>query len=272
VFVSIAFLGVGAGVRRDLSATLERLGIRFPTVGDWVSGGITALLCLAVLVVFSLWNQAINPTEITDQQAIASDQLMVALGQSYAMVGLAALSAGVGKRCYFGGRYNPCLGFCPPAIFFGLLHSQYLFTPLLLLVILLGCVMGMLRRLRNTTSAIIAHFSYNFIQLTLFIWANNLHNPFRFEWVEPIGKSAAVKHFLTDLLIEPILQLQADLPTNHTLTLWALAWQPTCPTPSHNLTGWRRVFTHDLASDPSHEPSPPHAFAFTRSVSLLPCF
>jgi hypothetical protein len=113
VFVSIAFLGVGAGVRRDLSATLERLGIRFPTVGDWVSGGITALLCLAVLVVFSLWNQAINPTEITDQQAIASDQLMVALGQSYAMVGLAALSAGVGKRCYFGGRYNPCSGILP---------------------------------------------------------------------------------------------------------------------------------------------------------------
>jgi len=177
VFVSIAFLGVGAGVRRDLSATLERLGIRFPTVGDWVWGGITALLCLALLVAFSLWNQAINPTEITDQQAIASDQLMVALGQSYAMAGLAALSAGVGEEVLFRGALQPVFGILPTAIFFGLLHSQYLFTPLLLLVILLGCVMGMLRRLRNTTSAIIAHFSYNFIQLTLFIWANNLTTP-----------------------------------------------------------------------------------------------
>ncbi|MFZ4827129.1 MAG: CPBP family intramembrane glutamic endopeptidase, partial [Phototrophicaceae bacterium] len=177
VFVSIAFMGVGIGVRRDLSATLERLGIRLPTMGDWVWGGITALLCLALLVAFSVWNQAFNPSEITDQQTIASDQLMVALGQSYAMAGLAALSAGVGEEVLFRGALQPIFGILPTAIFFGLLHSQYLFTPLLILVIMLGCVMGILRRLRNTTSAIIAHFSYNFIQLALFIWVNNLTTP-----------------------------------------------------------------------------------------------
>ena len=174
VFVSVAFMGVGIGIRRDLPTALERLGIRFPSIADWIWGGITALFCLALLVAFSAWNQAINPSEVTQEQAIASDQLMVVLGKSYAMATLAALSAGLGEEVLFRGALQPIFGILPTAIFFGLLHSQYLFTPPLLLVIVLGCVMGILRRMRNTTSAIIAHFSYNFIQLALFIWVNNL--------------------------------------------------------------------------------------------------
>lgn len=169
LFLSVTVIGVGLGIRRDLPATLERLGLRVPTVGDWAWGILTAGFCLSLLINFSLWNQLVTSSAAVQQQAIASNQLIALLGQSYYMAALASITAGLGEELLFRGALQPVFGILPTAIFFGLLHSQYLFTPPLLLVILLGCVLGFLRRMRNTTSAIIAHFSYNFIQFAVFI-------------------------------------------------------------------------------------------------------
>jgi membrane protease YdiL (CAAX protease family) len=165
-FLVLSFLGVGLGLRRDLSQSLKRLGLGIPTGrGVLVSFGVTIGLFIFVVMVASLW-AAIVPEDVYKEQTQASD----ALSNSVKTIGLAfllAATAAVGEEIAFRGALQPVFGFWPTAIIFSLTHIQYTLTPAWLIIFGVALTFGWIRLHYNTTVSILTHFLYNFIGLAL---------------------------------------------------------------------------------------------------------
>ncbi len=77
--------------------------------------------------------------------------------------------AGVSEEILFRGALQPIFGIWLAALFFALSHLQYALTPATLIIFVVGLGLGWLRQRRNTTTAIIAHFVYDFVQLAISI-------------------------------------------------------------------------------------------------------
>lgn len=166
LMIAFAFIGVGMPRRRNLAQSLERLGMPIPSMGDVVWGlGMGVLLWVVLIIMATVWAALVPIDEIT-QQTMASDQIAQAFN-TLPLAFLLSLSAALSEEILFRGALQPVLGVTLTSIFFALIHIQYSFTPATLIIFVVGFGLGWLRRRRNTASAIIAHFSYNFIQLGL---------------------------------------------------------------------------------------------------------
>jgi hypothetical protein len=165
--VLAAGLSVGFAIRRDLPQTLVRLGLVIPSRCDlMVAVGSGVGLTLVAGVFSTVWQQLAPPDQLQDQiQAV--EQITQALS-NLPMALLISVAAAVGEEIFIRGALQPVFGIGLTSVFFALLHTQYLVTPSLLLIFLLSVVLGILRQRFNTTTALIAHFVYNFIPL-LFI-------------------------------------------------------------------------------------------------------
>lgn len=164
----VAFLGVGIAIRRNLSESLNRLGLRLPTVGDVGWGIVGGLFLFGVTIaLFSVWSLLVPEDQIVQQQA-ASEQLV----RSFNTLPLAfviSICAAVSEEILFRGAVQPVFGLLLTSILFAAFHSQYAFTPATLIILVVGAGLGWQRQRQNTTAAIIAHFVYNFVQLALTI-------------------------------------------------------------------------------------------------------
>ncbi len=167
LMVVAAFLGVGLVIRRSWPQVIERLSLRLPNQDDWVWGVGTAFICLVMVMIFSAVLTLIFSPEMLEQQGAASEQIARALGGSLWIAFLAAMGAAVGEEILFRGALQPVFGLIPTTLFFGLLHSQYAFTPGSLAILVVGLAFGILKQRHSTTAAIIAHFTYNFVLLGL---------------------------------------------------------------------------------------------------------
>lgn len=165
VMVLAAFFGAGLIIRRSLPQVIKRLGLRIPSRDDVTWGVGTAFLCLLMIMFFSAMLTLIFSPEILEQQGAASEQIARALGGSLWIAFLAALGAAVGEEILFRGALQPIFGLIPTTLFFGLLHSQYAFTPGSVAILVVGLAFGILKQRQSTTAAIIAHFTYNFVLL-----------------------------------------------------------------------------------------------------------
>lgn len=170
LMIAIAFLGVGMMIRRDVPQTLQRLGLRIPTVADVVWGIGTGIGLYIVLLAMVLVWAAIVPMEQLEQQSAASDQIAQAFNTLPAAFLLSA-SAGISEEILFRGALQPIFGLGLTSLFFALIHMQYTLTPATLIIFVVAVGLGVLRRRQSTTAAIIAHFVYNFVQLALAILA-----------------------------------------------------------------------------------------------------
>lgn len=88
----------------------------------------------------------------------------------WATLGVALIigfSAGVGEEVLFRGLMQPVFGVIPAAILFALIHSHYGFTPILVLLGLLGAICGVVRLRFNTTAAILLHGAFDFFSIML---------------------------------------------------------------------------------------------------------
>lgn len=166
LMVIIAFLGIGLAIRRDLPHSLERLGLKIPTVSDVIWGILGGLILYGVsLIGLQLWSLFV-PIEVINQQSAAGDQV-VKLFNTLPLAFLLSLLAAVSEEILFRGALQPVSGLPVASLFFALSHIQYALTPATLIVFVVGMGLGWLRRRRNTSSAIIAHFVYDFVQLAL---------------------------------------------------------------------------------------------------------
>jgi len=175
-YVVISVLGVGFGLRRNLGETLERLGLEMPQARDVYWGvGVAVLLYIIVLVLGSIWALMVSP-EVFEEQTAASEAIFALYSGSLLTGFLLALSAGVGEEIFFRGALQPIFGIAFTTFYFVILHLQYTLTPASLIIAVVAVAMAWLRQRFNTTTAIIAHFVYNFIPFILVTLADTLTN------------------------------------------------------------------------------------------------
>jgi hypothetical protein len=169
VFVLFGALGVGLGTRRTLSATLERLGLRAPTLREIGGGmGMAFLLFWSAFLVGSMWQMLVPPDMLQEQTELSG--LIAGSIDTMSMAFMVALTAAVGEEIAFRGALQPVFGLWPTAALFVLTHIQYTLTPAALVILIVALGFGWVRRRYNTTAAIAAHFFYNAALLAIAVY------------------------------------------------------------------------------------------------------
>jgi membrane protease YdiL (CAAX protease family) len=175
IMIVFALLGVGYLLRRSLSQSLDRLGIRLPTIADFLSGTIAGIVLFVFSIIAQLIWSALTDPALLDQQSVASDQIF----QQFSTLPLAfalAFTAAIGEETLFRGALQPVFGIILSSVFFALIHSQYILTPATLIIFVVSLGIGVLRRCQSTTAAMIAHFVYNFVPFIVVMLLPQLAN------------------------------------------------------------------------------------------------
>jgi membrane protease YdiL (CAAX protease family) len=164
VFVVIAFLGVGLGVRRGFRQTLARLGYGPITLRQV---GIVTLFIVGALLL-SFFANALFSTlqpELFERVGRISEGLFGTEGFSLVSTILFALLVGVGaalgEETLFRGALQPALGIPLTSVLWAFLHIQYGPSILLVFIFVLSIGLGILRNRVNTTATFLAHAGYN---------------------------------------------------------------------------------------------------------------
>jgi uncharacterized protein len=173
MYVTLALLGVGWLIRRNFKEVSQRLSLRFPTRQDWMMGIAMAIaLYMMLLGASAIWTASVS-SDVLEQQTAASQQLFEAFNSSLLLGVMLALLTGFSEEILFRGALQPVFGLVPTSIFFTIIHIQYTLTPATIIIFIVSLGFGWLRRHISTTSAIIAHMTYNFIPFLLFTLATN---------------------------------------------------------------------------------------------------
>jgi len=169
-FVLIPVLGTGLGTRRNWKQVLERLDVRLPTMREFaLSLGIAIGLLIFIAIVAAIW-MALVSDETYEEQTRASE----ALAESVTSIGIAfllAVTAAVGEEIAYRGALQPVFGLWPTAIVFTLTHAQYTLTPAWLMIFGVALTFGWVRDRYGTSTAILVHFFYDFIPLSIAVAA-----------------------------------------------------------------------------------------------------
>lgn len=163
--VVAALLGVGLYIRRDQSQTLQRLGLVLPNMRQiGIALGTTVGLLALSMLTNVVW-QAIAPNSLDEVGGV----LKALTGGLTGVPGALAigLSAAIGEETFFRGAYQPRMGLPLAALLFASFHVQYAVTPATLLVLVIGVVLGVLRKRTNLTVCIMVHFLFNFVSVLL---------------------------------------------------------------------------------------------------------
>jgi membrane protease YdiL (CAAX protease family) len=158
-FLLAAFLGVGLFMRRTPGQALERLGLVRPTL--WQVG--LALAAAGLFVAFSTavdaLSQLLTP-DLARKVSSANQHLFGRLGDPLGIATI-ALAAGICEETFFRGALQPRVGMILTSIAFAAVHTQYGLSLDVAAVFVLSVGLGVLRRLANTTTAIVCHVTYN---------------------------------------------------------------------------------------------------------------
>lgn len=170
--VFVAVLGVGYGVRRTLADVLSRLHLRWPTREDiaWGAMGGFVLFVSVAVISATLFTILVALGIVTEQQLEEQTRAAESLANAFATLPEAfvlSASAGIGEEILFRGALQPVFGNVITSVLFALLHTQSLLSLGLLLLFFVSLGLGWIRTRYSTTAAIIAHFTYNFVQLAI---------------------------------------------------------------------------------------------------------
>ncbi|MFQ3567182.1 MAG: type II CAAX endopeptidase family protein [Aggregatilineales bacterium] len=173
LWVIMGLLGVGLFLRRSPAQAAVRLGLSWPTGGDIGWGIGVGLLAYVVIVPITLfWTLVIAPEQL-EQQAAISEQIVLAFN-TLPIALVVSIAVGIGEEVFFRGALQTVFGLWLTSIYFALLHTQYTLTPASISIFVVALLLGWLRQRRNTTTTIIAHACYNFVQLALAIVLGSL--------------------------------------------------------------------------------------------------
>ena len=173
LWVLAALLGVGLFIRRSPGQAQLRLDLRMPSLMDAAVGIGSGFLFYGVVLAGGLvWLMLSSPEQIAAQSVVSS-----ALASSVTSVGEAlalSLPVAIGEELFFRGALQPVFGLLPTSLFFAALHAQYGFTPALVALLIVGLGLGVVARRHGTVAAILAHFVFNFVQLSLALLASSM--------------------------------------------------------------------------------------------------
>jgi uncharacterized protein len=164
--IVVTALGVGFAIRRGLAEVISRLGLRWPTVQDLTWGAGLGFVFVIVLIGFNAIWVALTSPELLEEQTAAAMELNAAFA-TLPLAFLLSISAAFGEEIWIRGGLQPVFGIFITSIFFAALHIQVAFTPATLIIFGVSLGLGWLRWRYSTTAAIVAHFTFNFVQLSL---------------------------------------------------------------------------------------------------------
>jgi hypothetical protein len=158
-YVLLALAAVGFLVRRDLRATLTRLGIARIGLRE------LAVIALGVGVLFVLdWGADSLQHHFFPALWKSDQQFNEALagGLKPVQVVMLGLTAGIGEEITLRGALQPRLGIRLTSLLFAALHVQYSWYGMLVIFVL-GMVLGTIRQRTNTSVAMTVHAIYDVI-------------------------------------------------------------------------------------------------------------
>ena len=165
LFVLFALAGVGLGLRRNPRQTLARLGLQRPTLRHL---GLAAVLVVAFLAMDLatawIWHW-LWPANY-ELVARASEQMFARFATPLGGLML-GLSAGIGEETLFRGALQPRFRIPMTSVLFAVGHVQYSLSPAIAEILIIGLLLGWLRKKTNTTTCAIVHAAYNFLDLFL---------------------------------------------------------------------------------------------------------
>lgn len=162
IYLSLSALGTGWGLRRDLQGTLRRIGLRWPTLSDWLAG-----MALGLLIYIAATHAAsLMPAGATTHH-LGARALFDAVKSSLPVALALAVLAGTGEEILFRGALQPVFGLFVTSLLFALLHTHYGLSPALLILFFVSIGFGLVRQRFSTTAAIICHATYNFAPFLL---------------------------------------------------------------------------------------------------------
>jgi hypothetical protein len=155
--IAVALAGVGWLVRRRWPEVLERLGLGAVRPGH---AGII-LVGLAGAIALNSGMEMLQRTYLHGLWLRDQDATRLIAGQMPVWTALLlGISAGVGEEVTIRGALQPRLGIVLTSILFACGHVQYSWWGMLTIA-LLGMLLGGVRRLTNTTTAIVVHSLYD---------------------------------------------------------------------------------------------------------------
>lgn len=167
VYTLLALGGVGFYLRRSLPETLQRLGLDGLTpTAALVAVGAGLLMQLGSLLFTALWVSVTPPDVLAEQQAAGNAIALASIGSLWAILATAGAAA-IGEEILFRGALQPVFGLTLTTLMFTFVHTQYLGSPALLYIGIMGALLGWLRLRYGTIAAIIAHFLFNLISLQI---------------------------------------------------------------------------------------------------------
>ncbi len=158
----LAFVGIGWPLRRGWRASLDRLGLAWPSARQVLLGIGLAFVMVVVVLVIQAVAAALGFAADADVEEL-TEQLLGPLFTSWWGVLTLGLAAALGEETLMRGAAQPRLGLILTAALFALLHSNYGITLSTAVVFLLGLVLGLVRIRHNTSTAMVLHATYNII-------------------------------------------------------------------------------------------------------------
>lgn len=161
LFVFLALFGVGLLIRRDGPELVQRLGLENLN-GQHLLVGLRWIAVLVVLQwIFGAISMLLNPGQIELVDEISSSLLgeIDTVGEWLIL----ALATGIGEELLFRGAIQPALGLGVTAFLFATAHVQYGITPITLAILIIGLILGRIRRDYSTTLSMFVHTGYNLV-------------------------------------------------------------------------------------------------------------
>jgi membrane protease YdiL (CAAX protease family) len=164
-FVGVAYIAVGYRNYRTGGEATARLGLRMPTIQE-IGIGLAAVVPAFVFSMTGSLLTSIFQPEAVDRLTETIDNMTSGV-QNPAGALLLGLTTGIGEEVLFRGAIQPRFGILITTILWTLLHTQYEFTWVIVGLLLMGIMLGLIRKHYGTTAAIITHAVYNALVVLL---------------------------------------------------------------------------------------------------------
>lgn len=156
--LALALAAVGVGLTRSWRPALQRLGVSRPA---WWQPFLAVLVATLFLMSVPFVNHLTFVLTPRLYYAVGFISYFTGYGASIKVLLVISMMAGICEEALFRGALQPRAGIVVSAALFASIHTQYFLTPILGMVFVHGLVLGLLRRHLNTTTAMIAHGTYD---------------------------------------------------------------------------------------------------------------
>jgi membrane protease YdiL (CAAX protease family) len=160
-FVGLAYIAVGYRNYRTAAEATARLGLRKPTVKE-IGIGLAAVVPAFIFSMTGSLLTSIFQPEVVDRLAETIDTMTSGIDNPAGAL-LLGLTTGIGEEVLFRGAIQPRFGIALTTVLWTLLHTQYELTWVIVALLLMGIMLGLIRKHFGTTAAIITHAVYNAI-------------------------------------------------------------------------------------------------------------